>query len=136
MVTADLEEVPIGSKQEWFNRHTKTRPILVEEQNNKIIAWVSFTDFYSRPAYHQTAEISIYIHPDHRAKGLGSKLLVESIALAPSLNLKNLIGYVFTHNTPSIKLLEKHNFKKWGNLPNIAQMDSKDYSVTILGLKL
>lgn len=49
--TADTEPVSIESKSEWFHKHsTERRPLLVYEINDKVVAWVSFEDFYGRPA--------------------------------------------------------------------------------------
>ena len=63
MVTADTTPVPVASKVQWFHDHNKeTRPLwVVENEVQKLIGWVSFQDFYGRPAYNGTAEISIYL---------------------------------------------------------------------------
>ena len=74
VATADTEKVTIESKSEWFEKHSEKRPILVEEIDNNIVAWVSFESFYGRPAHHLTAEISIYVDAQYRGKGLGYKL--------------------------------------------------------------
>src|ERR1700684_3394392 len=64
LVTADLE------------------PLWVVEDGDRIIAWLSFSDFYGRPAYLRTAEVSIYLDEAARGKGLGKQLLVASLAAA------------------------------------------------------
>ncbi len=136
VATADTEKVTIESKSEWFEKHSEKRPILVEEIDNNIVAWVSFESFYGRPAYHLTAEISIYVDAQYRGKGLGYKLLDESVKLCPTLGLKNLVGYIFSHNIGSLTLFEKSGFSKWGELPEVAEMDGNLYSLSILGLKV
>lgn len=135
--TADTEPVSIESKSEWFRKHNpERRPLLVYEINNEIAAWVSFEDFYGRPAYHHTAEISIYILPEHQGQRLGQTLLREALELAPKLELKTLTGYVFAHNEPSIRLLRAFGFQEWGRLPNVAEMDGKEFSLCIMGKRL
>ncbi len=137
LATADTKEVSIESKRPWFNAHTPDkRPILVHEEDNTIAAWVSFEEFYGRPAYAHTAEISIYIHSKYRARGLGKKLLQEAIAMTPALEIENLIAYIFSHNEPSISLFKSFGFEEWGKLPNIAEMDGNKYSLSILGKSL
>ncbi len=136
VATADTEKVTIESKSEWFEKHSEKRPILVEEIDNNIVAWGSFESFYGRPAYHLTAEISIYVDAQYRGKGLGYKLLDESVKLCPTLGLKNLVGYIFSHNIGSLTLFEKSGFSKWGELPEVAEMDGNLYSLSILGLKV
>ncbi|MFC1863829.1 GNAT family N-acetyltransferase [Thermodesulfobacteriota bacterium] len=136
MATADTKEVTLESRVDWFLKHSDTRPIFVEEIDGNIVSWVSFESFYGRPAYHLTAEISIYVDAQHRGQGIGSKLLDESIKLCPSLGLKNLVAYIFSHNKDSLALFEKQGFTKWGELPEVAEMDGKLYSLLILGLRL
>ena len=137
MVTADTSPVTIDDKQEWFDKHQpKTRPLWVVEDDGKLIGWVSFNNFYGRPAYDGTAELSIYLHPDCRGKGYGKKILQYSIETAPSLQLHTLLGFIFSHNQPSIRLFEQAGFTCWGKLNDIAIMDNKPYSLSIYGLKL
>ena len=88
------------------------------------------------PGHDGTAEVSIYLASTHHGKGVGSTMLSEAIRMAPTLELESLLGFVFSHNQPSLSLLRKHGFIEWGRLPGIARMGERRYSVSILGLKL
>lgn len=135
--TADTKEVSVNSKRDWFKNHSfDKRPIFVHEIVDEIVAWVSFESFYGRPAYDHTAEISIYIASEFRRKDLGRQLLQEAIELTPSLGIKNLLGYIFSHNDPSLRLFRSFGFEEWGKLPNIAEMDGKEYSLSIMGKRI
>lgn len=137
LATADTDQVSIESRRPWFDAHIPDkRPILVHEENGLVAGWVSFETFYGRPAYNKTAEISIYIDPQHCSKGLGSRLLSESLALAPQLGISVLVAYIFSHNEPSINLFKKFDFEEWGKLPDIAVMDGREYSLSIYGKHL
>lgn len=132
--TADTAEVSVASRMEWFRQHVPDkRPLLVHEQDGQIVAWVSFQSFYGRPAYDHTAEISIYISPEQRGKGLGRRLLAEALEMTQALRIKTIVGFVFSHNEPSIRLLRSFGFEDWGKLPNVAEMDGREYSLSILG---
>ena len=62
MVTADLEPVSVESRVPWFEQHDPdTRPLWVVARDGDVVAWLSFSSFYGRPAYARTAEISVYI---------------------------------------------------------------------------
>jgi phosphinothricin acetyltransferase len=135
--TADTTEVSVESRLEWFKQHDpQKRPLLVHEENDKVVGWVSFQSFYGRPAYNHTAEISIYISPEYRGKGLGRSLLAESLGLTGQLCIKTVVCFIFSHNTPSIKLFKSFGFKEWGKLPNVAEMDGKEYSLSIIGKRI
>ncbi len=138
MVTADTEPVSINSRLHWFNDHSPNkRPLwVIEDQANKIVGWVSFQSFYGRPAYDATAEVSIYLDETVRGKGVGKKALQHAIDSCTTLKIKTLLGYIFSHNAPSIKLFESFGFEAWGVLPNIAVLDGIERSVTIVGKRL
>ncbi|HVG14840.1 MAG TPA: GNAT family N-acetyltransferase [Chitinophagaceae bacterium] len=137
MVTADLEPVTVESREKWFYDHTpERRPLWMVSNNKGIAGWASFQDFYGRPAYNGTAEISIYLHPGSRGKGLGQQVLTYCMKQAPSLGINNLLGYIFAHNEPSIKLFQKMGFSEWANMPNIAVLDGVERTLKILGCRV
>ena len=133
MVTADTEPVSVAEKQSWFAGHSGKRPIYVVEQDNQVIAWLSYSSFYGRPAYDGTTEVSIYIAEQAQGRGLGSELMRFAEQQAPELEIDTLVGFIFSHNTPSIQLFLKHGYERWGELPKVALLDGKKYSLTILG---
>jgi len=135
--TADLEPVSMESKREWFRKHSPDRyPLLVHEVDGRIVAWVGLQSFHGRPAYRYTAEISTYVAPEHQGRGIGKLLMQEGIAAARDAGIKSLVAYVFSHNDASLSLLAKQGFEKWGQLPNVTEMDEREYSVTILGKRI
>jgi phosphinothricin acetyltransferase len=138
MVTADMEPVTVADRVAWFNAHSPDRrPLwMVEDDNGNTIGWVSLQDFYGRPAYNGTAEISIYLHPDYRGQGWGKKILDASILRCKSLHIHSLLGFIFAHNEPSLQLFLRAGFEEWANLLDIAIMDGKAYSLKILGKKI
>ena len=135
--TADTVEVTVASRMEWFRQHIPDkRPLMVHEEDNKVVAWVSFQSFYGRVAYDHTAEISIYVAAACRGKGLGRTLLAEALAMTQLLDIKTVVGFVFSHNDPSIGLFKSFGFAEWGKLPEIAEMDGKEFSLSILGKRV
>lgn len=137
LVTADLEPISVSSREHWFEVHTpEHRPLWVAEQDGQMAGWLSFSDFYGRPAYRHTAEVSIYLHQDHRGKGLGKTLLQKAIDHAPELEVHTLLAFIFSHNIPSLRLFEKLGFQFHGELPRVAVMDGIERSLTLLGLRL
>lgn len=137
LVTADTEPVSVASRRAWFEEHTPdTRPLWVCEQDGEILGWASFSNFYGRPAYSGTAEISIYLHEKARRKGLGSYFLREAIAYAPQIRVHTLLGFVFGHNTPSLNLFATFNFEIWANMPRVATLDGLERDLIIFGKRV
>jgi phosphinothricin acetyltransferase len=136
-VTADLEPVSVESRAAWFHAHGPAkRPLWVVERDGKLIAWLSFSDFYGRPAYSRTAEVSIYLDESARGEGLGSRLLVAAIERAPALGVDTLLGFIFGHNEPSLRLFRRHGFADWGRLPRVATLDGVERDLVIVGRRL
>jgi len=137
IATADTAPVSVEDRLPWFQaHHAATRPILVHEVEGKVVAWVSFSNFYGRPAYQGTAEISIYLDPATRGQGMGKQLLQEGIEICPQIKVTTLLAFIFSHNIPSIKLFQSQGFQRWGELPEVAAMPDQQASLTILGLKI
>ncbi len=138
MVTADTEPVSAESRINWLNEHKAgKRPLWVIENNNNVIfGWVSFQNFYGRPAYNATSEISIYLDKNERGKGIGKAILQYCIDQCKDLGIKTLIGFIFQHNEPSLKLFRKFGFEDWATLPNIAVLDNVEYTLKILGKRI
>jgi L-amino acid N-acyltransferase YncA len=136
-VTADLEPVTVESRLAWFHEHSPDfRPLWVLKVEGEIQAWLSFQSFYGRPAYNATAEISIYISEACRSNGIGSILLAKAIQESPVLSIRNLVGFVFAHNEPSLALLRKYQFETWGHLPRVAELDGIERDLIIIGRRV
>lgn len=133
-VTADLEPVTVESRIRWFEEHSENhRPLWVMRSGSEIVAWMSFQSFYGRPAYNGTAEISIYVNEKFRGIGAGSILIAKALEECPRLRVSNLVGFVFGHNEPSLKLLRKFGFEQWGLLPGVAELDGVKRDLVIVG---
>jgi L-amino acid N-acyltransferase YncA len=137
MVTADTQEVTVESRKKWFDEHSPDRrPLWMVSVDGNEIGWVSFQSFYGRPAYNATVEISIYLDPIARGKGYGKSILDEAMKRCAPLGIKTLLGFIFAHNEPSLKLFRNAGFTEWANLPNIAVLDDVERSLIILGNRL
>ena len=138
MVTADLEPVTVEARRPWLAAHQNpARPIWVLCDASGVVgAWLSFDTFYPRAAYDGTAMIAIYVAPAQRRRGLGRHLLEQAIARAPSLGLHTLLGYIFGHNDPSLRLFESHGFQRWAHLPRVAVLDGVERDLVIVGRRV
>ena len=136
-VTADTIPITVASRLNWFHEHTADkRPLWIIEEENKISGWISFQYFSTRPAYQYTAEISIYLAPETRGKGMGKKALTYAIEQCERLNIKTILGLIFAHNEPSMKLFLSFGFEQWGVLQNIAELDGVERSTIIVGKRM
>ncbi len=139
MVTADTEPVSVASRMPWYHTHnSQTRPlwVLVDHASGAVCAWLSFNSFYGRPAYNPTAEISLYIAESHRRRGLGRWFVEEAMARAPGCKVTTLLGLIWAHNEPSLRLFEHYGFGRWGYLPRVAVLDDIERDLIIVGKRI
>lgn len=137
MVTADTEPVSIEERTPWFYEHNSSkRPLWVVEYKGEICGWISFQSFYGRPAYNSTAELSIYLDEKCRGKGIGKLTLQHAIDACPRLKIHNLLGFIFAHNEPSLRLFKDFQFEKWAHLPGVAELDGVKRDLVIMGRKV
>lgn len=132
--TAELEPVTVDSRRLWLKEHTPDRhPFWVAEAHDCVAGWLTFKSFLPRCAYRGTVELSVYVDEEFRRQGIARILLEEAIARAPSLGITAMVGLIFGHNEPSLRLFEQLGFHRWGSLPRIARLDGNDRDLTIMG---
>jgi phosphinothricin acetyltransferase len=142
-VTADTEPVTVASREAWFADHNpQRRPLWIIHAAGdtspapEIAGWMSYSNFYGRPAYSGTAELSIYIAEAWRGKGIGNYCLEQAIAFAPNIEVHTLLGFIFGHNQPSLGLFRKFGFDTWATLPRVANLDGIERDLIILGKRV
>jgi L-amino acid N-acyltransferase YncA len=137
LVTAELEPTTVEARLPWFREHSPNQyPFWIAESDGHVIGWLDFKRFMPRCAYRGTAEISVYVNEKFRRQGVAGRLLKQAIARGPSLEITALVGLIFAHNEPSLKLFERLGFERWGLLPRIARLDRNDRDLVIMGRHL
>jgi len=139
MVTAELEPVTVESRRPWLAAHNpQTRPVWVleDEAAGGVVGWMSFDTFNVRAAYGGTVMIAIYLAESHRGRGLGRALLAHALAVAPQHGVHTILGYIFGHNTPSLRLFATMGFAQWAYLPRVAVLDSVERDLVIVGRRV
>jgi phosphinothricin acetyltransferase len=134
MSTAQLEPVTVENRRRWLTEHSPDRhPFWVAEVDGKVAGWLTIKSFLPRCAYAGTAELSVYVDQKFRRRGVARSLLEEAIARAASLEITAMVGLIFAHNEPSLRLFERLGFKRWGSLPRVALLDGVERDLTIVG---
>ncbi|MEH6940041.1 N-acetyltransferase family protein, partial [Bacillus sp. JJ664] len=119
--TFDTKIKTVEEMLEWFQRHSEQYPVIVSKENAIVTGYCSLTQFKEKDAYKHTVELSVYIHPEHRRKGLAKKLMEEIIKIAKSLGHHTIISCITSGNEVSEKLHEKLDFQKVGHIKKAGQ---------------
>ena len=136
LATADTAPVSVEQRRAWFDAHGPRRPIWVYVRSGTVAGWASLGDFYGRPAYAATAELSVYVAPEAHRRGVARALVERALADAPGMGVTTLLGFVFGHNAPSLALMAAYGFERWGHLPRVAVLDGVDRDLVIFGRRV
>ena len=140
--SCDLEPIDVSAREEWFRKHSGSRrPIWVAEDADAphagVVGYLGWYYFMNeRPGYFITADIAIYLHPDYQGKKLGSYLLREAIAHAPSLDVETIAVTIFASNKASIRLFESHGFDHWARMPRVARLEQVERDLVMMGRRV
>ncbi|MCP3967969.1 MAG: N-acetyltransferase [Lentisphaerae bacterium] len=136
--TADITPIELEDRLQWLKDHSPDRyPVWVVEKDGAIAGWCSLSPYRpGRMALRYAAEISYYVHRNFRRQGIASVLTQKAIDACERLDLKTLFAILFEINTGSTRLLEKFGFESWGRMPDIADIDGKEISHVIYGLRV
>ena len=93
--TGYLDKVSVEERKQWFSEHCKKNyPILLAEQNNTIIGWISIDPYRKgRKAFKKTVEASLFIHKDHKRKGVAEPAVNHNDAHSKKIRVHDNICY-------------------------------------------
>ncbi len=96
-------QTDIPTWEDWDKSHFTFGRIGTFENKN-LIGWASLSPVSNRCVYSGVAEVSIYIHDEHRNKGIGKLLLNKLIQESETNNIWTLQSGIFSENKASIQL--------------------------------
>ena len=102
----------------WFEaKQAGGFPVIgVEDAQGALLGFASYGTFRARPAYKYSVEHSVYVHKDHRGKGLGITLMRRLIEAATERQVHLLIGGIDVDNTASVAMHRKLGFVHAGTI--------------------
>lgn len=135
-VTFDYDQWSEERRFLWFEKLTNSdgyyHVLVKEDENGQVVGFAYNGEFREKLAYKVSSEITIYLHHECRAKGLGSALLsalLEKMAQSP---VKRAYSVITLPNPASLRLHEKFGFKQVGLLSDVGLKFDQYHSVVIL----
>jgi L-amino acid N-acyltransferase len=106
----------------WFkSKNAANFPVIgAIDGQGALTGFASYGVFRAWPAYKYSVEHSVYVHKDHRGKGIGLALLQKLIAAAAQQQYHVLVGGIDVRNVASIRLHEKIGFVHTGTIKHAA----------------
>jgi phosphinothricin acetyltransferase len=114
-VTFDMVPRTLDEQVAWLDGHSGGHPAIVAVGSGEtVIGFGSISPYKDRPAYSPTVEDSIYVHRDHRSRGVGRLMLAELILLARDHGFHSIIARIVGGHEASIALHAACGFEPLG----------------------
>ena len=109
---------PPESMVAWFKAKEAGRfPVVgVESNSGELLGFASYGTFRAWPAYKYSVEHSVYVHQNHRGRGVGRTLMEALIAAARRQQYHVLVAGIDVTNTASLALHQKLGFEHAGTI--------------------
>ena len=75
IATLETETKDLATMTAWMMGRDDRHVVLVAELDGSVAGWASINRYNARRAYDGVGELSVYIHRDHRGRGVGQRLL-------------------------------------------------------------
>lgn len=102
----------------WFKAKEAGRfPVVgASDASGQLLGFATYGTFRAWPAYKYSVEHSVYVHRNHRGKGLGAALMRRLIATAMHQQYHVMVGGIDAGNEKSIALHENLGFALSGTI--------------------
>lgn len=115
-------ETEVPSTEQFAQRITtylKKYPWLVYEFNGQVAGYAYASIYRERTAYQWSCECSVYIHDDHKGKGIGQILYSTLFQILKWQGLRNVYAVINLPNEASVRLHEKMGFVWFATYENV-----------------
>jgi L-amino acid N-acyltransferase YncA len=109
-----------GEIRGWFDG---THPVVVVEEDGKVISFANTSAYSPRGCYSGVAEFSVYTASEARGRGAGTLAMKSLMEAGEEAGFWKLVSRVFVENTPSRELLVSLGFREVGVHEKHARLD-------------
>jgi phosphinothricin acetyltransferase len=134
----DYRPRPLESMVGWFKAKESGRfPVVgLAGNDGALLGFATYGSFRAWPAYKYSIENSVYVHKDHRGKGVGLTLMKKLIEVATDQQYHLMVAGIDAANTTSISLHQKLGFIHTGTIKEVGYkfgrwLDLSFYQLTL-----
>jgi phosphinothricin acetyltransferase len=132
--TFDTGTKTVEEQRVWFDKHGAKYPVLVADEDKKVLGWASLSTYSDRCAYADTAEASVYITEGRQHQGLGRQLSEAILKAGKDAKLHTIILRIAEGNEASLKLAKSLGFNDVGVMKEVGKKFGKLLDVYIMQL--
>lgn len=136
--TLDINKKTLEDWEKWYDNHNiENHPLIVCECDGDIAGYATLSSYREKEAYKSTVELSVYVSPCHRKKGVGAFLMEEIIRLArEDESIHTIVSVITSGNEASCRLHKKFGFEFCGTIKEVGVkfgkfVDIENYSLRV-----
>ncbi len=121
VATLDIDKKSLADWERWYYNHNiSNHPLIVCEDEGEIAGYATLSSYREKQAYSSTVELSVYVSPDHRRKGVGTLLMEEILRMArEDESIHTVVSVITSGNLASVRLHDKFGFTFCGTIKEV-----------------
>ena len=131
-LTTDVAHRTEEAMGSWLLTSAPQFEAYVVDEGSGPIAWASLTRHHEREAYAPTAELSLYVAPERRRRGLGLALGEHLVERARSLSFHSLVALLPSGASRALAVAKRLSFSELGSLRGVYPRGDAWLDVTLL----
>ncbi len=113
-ISFEIEPPTVAGMRERIAKGLSTHPWLVHDAGGRIEGYAYAGRHRDRAAYQWSTDVSCYVRPEARGRGIGASLYLELIRLLEAQGFANAYAGIALPNEASVRLHESVGFKPVG----------------------
>lgn len=134
--TFDLHPKTLEERRAWFLAHNVgNHPLLTAELDGQVAGYASLSPYREKEAYAATVELSIYVAPEYRRRGVARRLMTEILTWARICDdIHTVVSVITGGNDASIRLHQEFGFENCGTLREVGEKFGRRLDIVNLQL--
>lgn len=138
VATLDINKKTLEDWEGWYDSHNiGNHPLIVCDIDGAVAGYATLSTYREKEAYKSTVELSVYVSPMHRKKGVGTALMEAIIAMAKEdESIHTVVSVITAGNEASRRLHSNFGFNFCGTIPEAGEkfgryVDIENYSLKV-----
>lgn len=118
VATFDLNPKSMEEWEKWYAAHNVgNHPLIVAVCDGHVAGYASLSSYREKEAYRSTVELSVYVSPAYRRRGVAAALMKEILELArQDESIHMVVSVITSGNEASEKLHRRFGFSFCGTI--------------------
>jgi len=114
--TFDVKPVSLENRLAWFEHFGVSGPfrLLVAEQGGEVVGYTGSGRFREKPAYVTSVEMTVYVHPEARGRGVGARMYERLFDVLAAEPIHRAYAGITLPNPASVTLHHRFGFREIG----------------------